>query len=71
MEVLIKAEARGVTRKNIPLDVFKSEYLWDFGQISKSSLTVASVKKIGIGSWEESDFGKRLSRALPDSVCSP
>ena len=68
MEQLIKAEARGVTRKDVPLDIFASMYLQDFIQMSKSNLATASVKKIGQGNWEESEFGERLRKALPTKV---
>src|SRR5437016_3928088 len=44
METQIAAEARGVTRKNIPLDTFHSTYLWDFSV--KPKLAVKSVKGI-------------------------
>jgi hypothetical protein len=71
METQIAAEARGVTRKNIPWDKFRSTYLCDFSVKAQSKLTANSVKKIGEGNWEEQLFWNRLRKALPDEVrCS-
>src|SRR5277367_6579529 len=53
MEAQIAAEARGVTRKNIPWDTFHSTYLCDFNGEAQSKLAVESVKTIGEGDWEE------------------
>jgi hypothetical protein len=69
MQDQIAAEARGVTRKNIPWDKFRSIYLCDFSGEAQPKLTVESVKKIGDGNWEETAFGVRLSKALSDEVC--
>jgi hypothetical protein len=68
MEAQITAEARGVTRKNIPWDTFHSTYLCDFSTKSQPKLTVKSVKKIGEGSWEEKLFWDRLHQTLSDEV---
>jgi hypothetical protein len=62
MEAQIAAEARGVTRKNIPWDTFRSIYLCDFSTEAQSKLTVESVKKIGDDSWFEQPFWDRLRR---------
>jgi len=71
MEEQIAAEARGVTRKNIPWDKFCSTYLCDFSGEAQPKLAVKSVKKIGDGNWEEILFWNRLSEALSDEVrCS-
>ena len=65
------AEARGVTRKNIPWDTFRSTYLWDFNVEAQSKLAVESVKKIGDGDWEEKLVWKRLRKVLSAKVrCS-
>src|SRR4051812_41687954 len=70
MQDQIAAEARGVTRKNIPWDKFRSTYLCDFSG-AQPKLTVESVKKIGDGNWEEAVFEVRLREALSDEVrCS-
>jgi hypothetical protein len=64
-------EARGVTRKNIPWDTFRSTYLCDFSIKAQPKLTLESVKKIGKGNWEEKLFWGRLRRTLSDEVrCS-
>jgi hypothetical protein len=42
METQIAAEARGVTRKNIPWDTFHSTYLCDFSIKAQSKLTQGS-----------------------------
>jgi hypothetical protein len=71
MEDQIAAEARRVTRKNIPWDKFRSIYLCDFSGEAQPKLAVESVKKIGDGNWEEILFWNRLSQALSDEVrCS-
>lgn len=49
MEAQILAEARGVTRKNIPWDTFRSTYLSDFSAESRLELDIDSVKEIGKG----------------------
>ena len=67
----IAAEARGVTRKNIPWDKFCSIYLCDFSVKAQPKLAVKSVKKIGEGNWEEKRFWDRLRQSLSDEVrCS-
>jgi hypothetical protein len=71
MEAQITAEARGVTRKNIPWDTFHSTYLRDFSIKAQPKLTVESVKKLGQGNWEEKAFEARLSQTFSDKVrCS-
>ena len=71
MEAQITAEARGVTRKNIPWDTFHSTYLCDFSIKAQLKLTVKSVKKIGQGNWEEKLFWDRLRQTFSDEVrCS-
>ena len=71
METQIAAEARGVTRKNIPLAIFRSAYLCGFSVKAQPKLIVESVKKIGKGSWEEKLFWKRLRQTFSNKVrCS-
>ena len=71
MEAQIAAEARGVTRKNIPWDTFRSIYLCDFNVEAQSKLAVESVKNIGDGDWEEKLVWKRLRKVLSAKVrCS-
>jgi hypothetical protein len=70
METQIAAEARGVTRKNIPWDTFRSIYLCDFSVKAQSELTVTSVRGIGEGDWEEQQFWDRLRQSLSDEVRS-
>lgn len=62
------AEARGVTRKNIPWDTFRSTYLCDFSVNAQPKLDVKSVKKIGEGNWQEKPFWGRLRKVLSDEV---
>ena len=70
MEAQIAAEVRGVTRKNIPWNTFRSTYLCDFN-VAQSKLAVESVKKIGDGDWEEKPVWKRLRKVLSAKVrCS-
>jgi hypothetical protein len=69
METQIVAEARGVTRKSIPCDTFRSLYLGDFVK-AQSKLTVDSVKKIGEGDWDEALFWNRLRQSLSNEVRS-
>ncbi|KIX04911.1 uncharacterized protein Z518_05782 [Rhinocladiella mackenziei CBS 650.93] len=45
MEAQIAAKARGVTRKNIPWDTFRSIYLSDFGAKPQQELAVNSMRK--------------------------
>jgi hypothetical protein len=76
VETQIVAEARGVTRKNIPWGTFRSIYLSDFGTETgteasakaQQKFTVSSVKKIGKGNWEEQLFWRRLREALSSEV---
>jgi hypothetical protein len=70
-EAQIAAEARGVTRKNIPWDTFRSTYLCDFNVEAQSKLAVESVKEIGDGEWKEKLVWKRLRKVLSAKVrCS-
>jgi hypothetical protein len=71
MESQIAAEARGVTRKNIPWDTFRSTYLCDFNVRAQPKLAVKSVKEIGEGKWEEQLFWDRLRQSLSDEVRYP
>jgi hypothetical protein len=70
MEAQIAAEARGVTRKNIPWDTFRSTYLCGFSIKDKDqpTPTAESMKKIGEGNWEEKQFWGRLHKTLSDEV---
>ena len=68
MENQIAAEAREVTRKNIPWDKFCSTYLCDFSVKAQPKLAVESVKKIGEGSWKKNPFWNRLRKVLSDEV---
>jgi len=68
MELKIAAEARGVTRKNIPWNTFSSIYLCNFSADVRSKLAVDSVKEIGKGSWEEQEFWNRLRKVLSSKV---
>jgi hypothetical protein len=71
MEDQIAAEARAVTRKNIPWDTFHSTYLCDFSIEAQPKLTVESVKEIGNGNWLEHLFWDRLRQTLSAEVrCS-
>jgi hypothetical protein len=71
MEAQIAAEARGVTRKNIPWDTFRSTYLCDFNVEAQSKLAVESVKEIGDGDWKKKLLWKRLRKVLSAKVrCS-
>jgi hypothetical protein len=67
MESQIQAEARGVTRKNVPWNTFRSIYLRDFSVKAQPKLT-ESVKKVGEGNWEESLFFERLSKSLSNEA---
>jgi hypothetical protein len=68
METRIAAEVCGVTRKNIPLAIFRSAYLCGFSVKAQPKLIVESVKKVGRGNWEEKPFAGRLRQALSDKV---
>ena len=69
MQTQIAAEARGVTRKEIPWDQFRSIYLRDFSVNTEPKLTIDSVKEIGEGNWLERLFWTRLRKVLSDEVC--
>ena len=69
MDRQISAEARGVTRKNIPWKQFRSIYLCNFSITTRPKLTINSVKQIGQGDWEESVLWDRLSSVLHKEVC--
>jgi hypothetical protein len=60
MEAQIAAEARGVTRKNIPWNTFCSTYFSNFSAENRPKPDVDSVKEIGKGDWEEQPFWDRL-----------
>ena len=68
MELQIAAEARGVTRKDIPLGIFHSIYLCDFSAEAGPKLAVNSVMGIGEGDWEEGKFLNRLRNVLSRKV---
>jgi len=71
IEERILAESRGVTRKDIPCDVFYSTYLSSFehsGQ--RAQIDRNAIVRVGIGSWEQNSFFQRLQQALPNEVCS-
>ncbi|KIX02803.1 uncharacterized protein Z518_08746 [Rhinocladiella mackenziei CBS 650.93] len=68
VEAQIAAEARGVTRKDIPWDTFRSTYLSDFGAKPQQELAVNSVRKVGEGSWEKQLFWSRLRQLLSDEA---
>ena len=71
MELQIVAEARGATRKDVPLEIFRSIYLCDFSAEDGPKLAVESVKEIGIGNWKEGVFWDRLCKVLSDKVRCP
>ena len=72
MEARIAAEARGVTRKNVPWDTFCSIYLWSVKEADvQRELDIDSVQKIGKGDWEEGQFWARLCNTLHNKVCCP
>jgi hypothetical protein len=68
MQKQIAAEARGVSRKNVPWDEFCSIYLCDFNTQTEPKPTVKSVRKIGEDNWEVKLFWNRLRRSLSDEV---
>jgi hypothetical protein len=71
MEAQIAAEARGVTRKDVPLGTFRSIYLWDFKEAdAQPGLDINSVQKIG-DDWEEGKFFDGLHKTLHGKVCCP
>ena len=72
LEAQIKAEARGVTRKEVPWDKFSSIYLRDFKEAdAQPGLDIGSVQNIGIDDWEETKFYDRLCNTLHNKVCCP
>jgi hypothetical protein len=71
MDTQIVAEARGVSRKKIPLETFRSIYLWDFQAQALPELNIDSVKNIGKGDWVESQLSGRLRQALSKKVRCP
>jgi hypothetical protein len=71
IEQQILAEARGVTRKNIPCDVFYSTYLSHFEQTDRRpKLDINAIKRVGTGDWEQKSVFQRLCQALPHKVGS-
>jgi hypothetical protein len=71
IEQQILAEARGVTRKDIPCDVFHSTYLSHFEHPERRpKLDIDAIKRVGTGDWEQKSFFRRLCQALPSKVCS-
>ena len=71
METQIVVEARGLSRKNVPLDEFRSIYLRNFKANAQSDLTIEAVRKIGDGSWEELLFWERSCKLLSNKVHCP
>ena len=66
IEQQILAEARGVTRKNIPCDVFYSTYLSHFEHTDRRpKLNINALKRVGTDDWENKSFFRRLCQALP------
>src|SRR4051794_6477778 len=71
IEQQILAEARGVTRKDIPYDVFHSTYLSHFEHPERRpKLDIDAIKRVGTGDWEQKSFFRRLCQALPSKICS-
>ena len=70
-ELQIQAEVRGVTRKDVPLEIFRSTYLCDFNAKIGSKLAVGSVKELGNGSWKEGAVWNRLCKMLSPKVRCP
>ncbi|KIX02535.1 uncharacterized protein Z518_08476 [Rhinocladiella mackenziei CBS 650.93] len=69
IEIRILAEARGITRKNIPHDTFRSTFLGPFKhKDERPQLNIQDIKKIGIDNWEQTSFFQRLQKALPKKV---
>jgi hypothetical protein len=72
LEAQITAEARGVTRKEVPWDKFCSIYLRDFKEANaQPGLDIGSVRNIGVDDWEETKFYDRLRNTLHNKVCCP
>ncbi|KIX09839.1 uncharacterized protein Z518_00920 [Rhinocladiella mackenziei CBS 650.93] len=66
IEHRILAEARGITRKNIPYDTFRSTFLSRFKHKDKRpQLNIQDIKDIGTGEWEQNLFFQRMQKALP------
>ncbi|KIX02134.1 uncharacterized protein Z518_08073 [Rhinocladiella mackenziei CBS 650.93] len=69
IEHRILAEARGITRKNIPYDTFRSTFLSRFKHKDKRpQLNIQDIKNVGVGKWEQNSFFQRLQQALPKKV---
>ena len=69
MEARIVAESRGVTRKDVPWNEFRSTYLWSVKKIKgQPSLGVNSVRKLG-GDWEEKQFFNQFCNIFHGKVC--
>ncbi|KIX01217.1 uncharacterized protein Z518_08942 [Rhinocladiella mackenziei CBS 650.93] len=67
--IRILAESHGITRKNIPHDVFRLTFLGPFDhKDDRPQLNIQDVKNIGIGDWEQTSFFPRLQKALPEKV---
>jgi hypothetical protein len=70
----LAAQARGVTRKHVPVDKFESLYLLGFAELQEKT-AILSLKSIqGIGSqttWGEKKFFNRLKGVLSAKVCHP
>jgi len=72
MEERILAEARGITRKNIPYGEFRSTFLSRFKhKDDRPQLNIEAMKNVGIGNWEQKSFLRRLQNALPKKVLFP
>jgi len=67
----LQTEACGVTRKDVPLEIFRSIYLCDFSAEDGPKFAVKSVKEIGIGNWKEGVFWDRLRKVLSGEVRCP
>jgi hypothetical protein len=68
MQKQIVAEAREVSRKNVPWDEFCSIYLCGFSVKAQPKLTVKSVQNIGADTWKERLFWDRLRQSLSEEV---
>ncbi|KIX08775.1 uncharacterized protein Z518_03432 [Rhinocladiella mackenziei CBS 650.93] len=69
IEHRILAEARGIARKNIPYDTFRSTFLSRFKHKDKRpQLNIQDIKDIGDGKWEQNSLFQRLQQALPKNV---
>ncbi|KIX05596.1 uncharacterized protein Z518_06468 [Rhinocladiella mackenziei CBS 650.93] len=66
IEIEILVEACGITRKNIPCDIFRSTFLGPFKhKDERPQLKIQAIKNVGIGNWEQASFFQRLQKALP------